>query len=149
MMDLILEPGKTPHENIHFLLVLMAVLKAIDTHADLLRESASNVGNDHRLGANDSAGNYFCVSGEQLDDVLEQLISTGQANSSIQKEKLKTGVNIYRTLIKMLQTKQNSPLAFTGNKFEFRMVGSSDSISEANVVLNTIVAEAFSEIADG
>ena len=146
----LLEPGKTPHDNIQFLLVLVAILKAIDTHADLLRESASNPGNDHRLGANEAPPAIISVFlGEQLDDVINQLISTGKANSSIQKGKLDTGVSTIPQLNKdATDRNRTSPFAFTGNKFEFRMVASSDSISSANVVLNTIVAEAFCEIAD-
>ena len=146
----LLEPGKTPHDNTQFLLVLVAVLKAIDVHADLLRESAANVGNDHRLGANEAPPAIISVFlGEQLDDVINQLISTGTASSSIQKGKLNTGVSTIPELNKdATDRNRTSPFAFTGNKFEFRMVASSDSISSANVVLNTIVAEAFCEIAD-
>ncbi len=146
----LLEPGKTPHENIQFLLVLVAILRAIDKHADLLRESAANPGNDHRLGANEAPPAIISVFlGEQLDDVITQLISTGKANSSIQKGKLSVGVSTIPELNKdATDRNRTSPFAFTGNKFEFRMVASSDSISKPNVVLNTIVAEAFCEIAD-
>lgn len=146
----LLEPGKTPHENIQFLLVLTAILKAVDTHADLLRESASNTGNDHRLGANEAPPAIISVFlGEQLEDVLSQLISTGEATSSIQKGNLNVGVRTIPELYKdATDRNRTSPFAFTGNKFEFRMVGSSDSISSPNVILNTIVAEAFCEIAD-
>ena len=146
----LLEPGKTPHENIQFLLVLVAILRAIDKHADLLRESAANPGNDHRLGANEAPPAIISVFlGEQLDDVITQLISTGKANSSIQKGKLSVGVSTIPDLNKdATDRNRTSPFAFTGNKFEFRMVASSDSISKPNVVLNTIVAEAFCEIAD-
>ena len=146
----LLEPGKTPHENIQFLLVLGAVMKAVDKHADLLRESASDVGNDHRLGANEAPPAIISMFlGEQLEDVVMQLIDKGDATSSIQKGKLKTGASTLPDLNKdATDRNRTSPFAFTGNKFEFRMVGSSDSIAPANVVLNTIVAESFKEIAD-
>ena len=146
----LLEPGKTPHENIQFLLVLGAVMKAVDTHADLLRESASDVGNDHRLGANEAPPAIISMFlGEQLEDVVMQLIDKGDATSSIQKGKLKTGASTLPDLNKdATDRNRTSPFAFTGNKFEFRMVGSADSIAPANVVLNTIVAESFKEIAD-
>ena len=146
----LLDPGKTPHENIQFLLVLGAVMKAVDTHADLLRESASDVGNDHRLGANEAPPAIISMFlGEQLEDVVMQLIDKGDATNSIQKGKLKTGASTLPDLNKdATDRNRTSPFAFTGNKFEFRMVGSSDSIAPANVVLNTIVAESFKEIAD-
>ena len=146
----LLDPGKTPHENIQFLLVLGAVMKAVDTHADLLRESASDVGNDHRLGANEAPPAIISMFlGEQLEDVVMQLIDKGDSTNSIQKGKLKTGASTLPDLNKdATDRNRTSPFAFTGNKFEFRMVGSSDSIAPANVVLNTIVAESFREIAD-
>ena len=146
----LLDPGKTPHENIQFLLVLGAVMKAVDTHADLLRESASDVGNNHRLGANEAPPAIISMFlGEQLEDVVMQLIDKGDATNSIQKGKLKTGASTLPDLNKdATDRNRTSPFAFTGNKFEFRMVGSSDSIAPANVVLNTIVAESFREIAD-
>ena len=146
----LLDPGKTPHENIQFLLVLGAVMKAVDNHADLLRESASDVGNDHRLGANEAPPAIISMFlGEQLEDVVMQLIDKGDATNSIQKGKLKTGASTLPDLNKdATDRNRTSPFAFTGNKFEFRMVGSSDSIAPANVVLNTIVAESFREIAD-
>ena len=146
----LLDPGKTPHENIQFLLVLGAIMKAVDKHADLLRESASNVGNDHRLGANEAPPAIVSMFvGEQLEDVIEQLIDKGDATSSIQKGKLKTGASTLPDLNKdATDRNRTSPFAFTGNKFEFRMLGSSDSVAPANVVLNTIVAESFKEIAD-
>ncbi len=146
----LLNPGKTPHENVQFLLVLAAILKAVDKHADLLRESASNPGNDHRLGANEAPPAIISIFlGDQLEDVLAQLISTGEATSSLKAGKLKTGVKTLPELSKdATDRNRTSPFAFTGNKFEFRMVGSSDSVASPNVVLNTIVAEAFCEIAD-
>ena len=146
----LLEPGKTPHENIQFLLVLTCIMKAVDRHADLLRESAADPGNDHRLGANEAPPAIISVFlGEQLEDVLEQLISTGEATHSLKGGKLQTGVDTLPDLAKdATDRNRTSPFAFTGNKFEFRMVGSRDSISGPNVVLNTIVAEAFSEACD-
>ena len=146
----LLEPGKTPHENIQFLLVLTCILKAVDTHADLLRESAADPGNDHRLGANEAPPAIISVFlGEQLEDVLEQLISTGEATHSLKGGKLQTGVDTLPDLAKdATDRNRTSPFAFTGNKFELRMVGSRDSIAGPNVVLNTIVAEAFSEACD-
>ena len=146
----LLEPGKTPHENIQFLLVLTCILKAVDTHADLLRESAADPGNDHRLGANEAPPAIISVFlGEQLEDVLEQLISTGEATHSLKGGKLQTGVDTLPDLAKdATDRNRTSPFAFTGNKFEFRMVGSRDSIAGPNVVLNTIVADAFAEACD-
>jgi len=145
----LLEPGKTPHENIQFLLVLTCILKAVDIHADLLRESAADVGNDHRLGGNEAPPAVISVFlGEQLEDVLDQLISTGMATHS-KGSKLHTGVKTLPDFMKdATDRNRTSPFAFTGNKFEFRMVGSRDSISECNVVLNTIAAQAFKEACD-
>ena len=146
----LLDPGTTPHENIQFLLVLACILKAVDTHADLLRESAADVGNDHRLGANEAPPAIISVFlGEQLEDVVEQLISTGEATHSLKCGKLETGVKTLPDLTKdATDRNRTSPFAFTGNKFEFRMVGSKDSIAAPNIVLNTIVAEAFAEACD-
>lgn len=146
----LLDPGKTPHENIQFLLVLTCILKAVDTHADLLRESAADVGNDHRLGGNEAPPAIISVFlGEQLEDVLEQLISTGTATHSKKGSMLETGVKTLPDFMKdATDRNRTSPFAFTGNKFEFRMVGARDSISSCNVVLNTIAAQAFKEACD-
>ena len=146
----LLEPGKTPHDNIQFLLVLACVLKAVDIHADLLRESAADVGNDHRLGANEAPPAIISVYlGDQLHDVMNQLIYTGSANRSIKGERLATGVKTLPDFAKdATDRNRTSPFAFTGNKFEFRMVGSEDSIGSPNTTLNAIVAEAFCEAAD-
>lgn len=146
----LLEPGKTPHENVQFLLVLTCILKAVDEHADLLRESAADVGNDHRLGGNEAPPAVISVFlGEQLEDVLDQLISTGMATHSKKGGKLETGVKTLPDFMKdATDRNRTSPFAFTGNKFEFRMVGSRDSISSCNVVLNTIAAEVFKEACD-
>ncbi len=146
----LLDPGTTPHENIQFLMVLSCILKAVDTHADLLRESAADVGNDHRLGANEAPPAIISIFlGEQLEDVVEQLISTGAATHSLTGGKLVTGVKTLPDLTKdATDRNRTSPFAFTGNKFEFRMVGSKDSIASPNTVLNTIVAETFAEACD-
>lgn len=146
----LLEPGLTPHENVQFLLVLTCILKAIDDHAALLRASAADVGNDHRLGANEAPPAILSVYlGDQLGDVLNQLISTGAATHSLEGEKLETGVKTLPDFMKdATDRNRTSPFAFTGNKFEFRMVGSQDSVAQANIVLNTIVAEAFSDACD-
>lgn len=145
-----LNPGETPHENIQFLLVMACILKAVDKHADLLRESAADVGNDHRLGANEAPPAIISVFlGEQLEDVVDQLCSNGEATRSKQGGTLKTGVATLPDLDKdATDRNRTSPFAFTGNKFEFRMVGSSDSVASPNTVLNTIVAEAFKDAAD-
>ena len=146
----LLDPGKTPHENTQFLLVLACILKAVNKHADLLRESAADPGNDHRLGANEAPPTIISIFlGEQLEDVVEQLISTGEATHSLKGGKLETGVSTLPDLFKdATDRNRTSPFAFTGNKFEFRMVGSRDSIANPNIVLNTIVAEAFADACD-
>ncbi len=141
------KPGKTPHENTQFLLFLAAVLQAVDRHADLLRLSAANPGNDHRLGGAEAPPAIISVFlGTQLEDILNQLIETGEATSS------KKGGNIDMGVHSMPQIKRDatdrnrtSPFAFTGNKFEFRSVGASMSIADANTVINTIVAESLNE----
>ena len=146
----LMNPGDTPHENIQFLLVLACIMKAVDRHADLLRQSAAVPGNDFRLGAQEAPPAIISIFvGEQLEDVIDQLISTGSATHSKTGGTLKTGVTTLPDFDKdATDRNRTSPFAFTGNKFEFRMVGSSDSVSSANVVLNTIVAEAFKEAAD-
>ena len=146
----LLEPGKTPHDNVQFLLFLAAVLKAVDIHSDLLRVSAANPGNDHRLGANEAPPAIISVFlGAQLEDVITQLIETGEAKSSKDGGKMNVGVQTIPEFKKdATDRNRTSPFAFTGNKFEFRMVASSMSIATANTVLNTIVADVLSEMAD-
>ena len=146
----LLDPGETPNENIQFLLVLACILKAVDTHADLLRQSAADVGNDHRLGANEAPPAIISVFlGEQLEDVVKQLVETGEAAHCLNGGRMKTGVSTLPDFEKdATDRNRTSPFAFTGNKFEFRMVGSSDSIADPNTTLNAIVAEAFCETAD-
>ena len=146
----LLEPGDTPNENIQFLLVLSCIIKAVDIHADLLRQSASDVGNDHRLGANEAPPAIISVFlGEQLEDVVDQLVETGAAKNVKKGGMLMTGVKTLPDFEKdATDRNRTSPFAFTGNRFEFRMVGSADSIASPNTALNTIVAEAFSDAAD-
>ena len=146
----LLDPGKKPHENMQFLLVLTCILKAVDEHAALLRESAADAGNDHRLGADEAPPAIVSAYlGDQLEDVLAQMIKTGEAERSLKGGKLHTGVSTLTDFAKdATDRNRTSPFAFTGNKFEFRMVGSRDSVASPNVVLNTIVAEAFSEASD-
>ncbi|ADD02537.1 glutamine synthetase catalytic region [Thermoanaerobacter italicus Ab9] len=145
----LLDPGHTPHENAQFLVFLCAVIKAIDEYADLVRVAAATPGNDHRLGANEAPPAIVSVFlGEQLTDILEQ-IENGGATTSKQGGVLKVGVSTLPALPKdSTDRNRTSPFAFTGNKFEFRMVGSSSSIATANFILNTIVAESLSQIAD-
>ena len=146
----LLEPGQTPNENIQFLLVLACIMKAVDTHADLLRQSASNVGNDQRLGGYEAPPAIISIFlGEQLEDVVSQLVVTGKADSLKEGGVLHTGVSTLPDFVKdATDRNRTSPFAFTGNKFEFRSVGSSDSIGSPNTTLNAIVAEAFCEAAD-
>ncbi len=146
----LLDPGKTPHENMQFLLVLSCILKAVDDHAALLRQSAADVGNDHRLGASEAPPAIISIYlGDQLADVVDQIIATGSADHSLEGSKLMTGVSTLPDFMKdATDRNRTSPFAFTGNKFEFRMVGSEASIGNPNIVLNTIVAEAFSDAAD-
>ena len=146
----LLDPGDTPNENIQFLLVLACIMKAVDTHADLLRQSAADVGNDRRLGASEAPPVIISIFlGEQLEDVVKQLVETGVASSAKKGEKLATGVSTLPDFVKdATDRNRTSPFAFTGNKFEFRTVGSSDSIASPNTTINAIVAEAFCEAAD-
>ena len=146
----LLDPGRTPHENTQFLLVLCCILRAVDKHYDLIRESAADIGNEARLGGNEAPPVIISVFlGEQLEDVLDQLISTGSATSSKTGGMLQTGAQSLSDVTKdATDRNRTSPFAFTGNKFEFRMVGSRDSIAGANTVLNTIVAESFRDACD-
>lgn len=146
----LLDPGKNPHENKMFLLVLACILKAVDEHADLLRVSAADVGNDQRLGGNEAPPAVISVFlGDQLEDVLDQILKNGEATHSIKGEKFATGVTTLPDFRKdATDRNRTSPFAFTGNKFEFRMLGSQDSLSNCNVVLNTIAAEAFEKACD-
>ena len=146
----LLDPGDTPNANIQFLLVLACIMKAVDTHADLLRQSAADVGNEHRLGADEAPPAIISIFlGEQLEDVVKQLVETGEAARCLEGGRLETGVSTIPEFEKdATDRNRTSPFAFTGNKFEFRMVGSSDSVASPNTTLNAIVAEAFCEAAD-
>lgn len=143
----LLEPGSRPHENKQFLLVLACIIKAVDQYAGLLRESAADPGNDHRLGANEAPPAIISIFlGSQLEDILDQYVATGTASTSIKGGVLSTGSAALRDISKdATDRNRTSPFAFTGNKFEFRMVGSRDSIASPNIVLNTIVAAAFDD----
>ena len=145
----LMEPGSDPQNNLQFQLVLACILKAVDTHADLLRQSASDVGNDHRLGAQEAPPAIISIFlGDQLDEVVQSIVS-GTAGAGTSASKLESGVSTVPVLTKdATDRNRTSPFAFTGNKFEFRMVGSNDSIAAANTTLNAIVAEAFCEAAD-
>lgn len=145
----LLDPGQTPHDNFQFLTILCAVIKAVDDYSELLRVSAANPGNDHRLGANEAPPAIISIFlGDQLSDIFKQL-ENGGLNRSLQGEKMASGVKTLPTFRKdSTDRNRTSPFAFTGNKFEFRMVPSSSSISGPNVVLNLIVAEVLSQFAD-
>jgi len=145
----LLEPGHTPHDNMQFLTFLMAVINAVDEHAGLLRASCANAGNDHRLGANEAPPAIISIFlGDQLADIVEQ-IEKGVATSSTKSGDMQIGVTTLPALPKdTTDRNRTSPFAFTGNKFEFRMVGSSFSISGPNVVINTIIADALKKFAD-
>ncbi len=146
----LLDPGTTPSDNLQFLLVLSCIIKAVDRHADLLRMSTACVGNDQRLGADEAPTAIVSIFlGSQLQDVVEQIVENGAAAKCLSAEQLDTGVSTLPLINKdAADRNRTSPFAFTGNKFEFRMVGSSDCIANSNTVLNTIVAEAFCEAAD-
>ncbi|MDR3584892.1 MAG: glutamine synthetase III [Desulfosporosinus sp.] len=145
----LLEPGQNPHENFQFLTMICAIVKAVDDYAELLRVSAANPGNDHRLGANEAPPAIISIFlGDQLTDIFEQL-QNGTINRSLHGENLASGVKTLPAFQKdSTDRNRTSPFAFTGNKFEFRMVASSQSIAGPNVVLNLIVAEVLSQFAD-
>ena len=145
----LLKPGKKPEENLQFLLFLAAIVKAVDEYQDLLRISVASAGNDHRLGANEAPPAILSVFlGDQLGAVVDS-IEEGEEYESEGKKNMELGVEVLPTL-RMDTTDRNrtSPFAFTGNRFEFRMLGSSENIASANIVLNTIVAEELKEFAD-
>ena len=145
----LLEPGKSPKDNTQFLLFLAAVIKGVDEYADLLRVSVAGAGNDHRLGANEAPPAIISMFlGDELTDILEAIQNGEQAHDA-QKEMMETGVDALPTFVKdTTDRNRTSPFAFTGNKFEFRSLGSSASIASANIVLNTIVAEELEQFAD-
>jgi len=145
----LLEPGNTPHANAQFLTFLCAVIQAVDDYSELLRISAANPGNDHRLGANEAPPAIISMFlGDMLTDIITQ-IQNGGAKSSIPNGTLTVGVTTLPEIPKDNSDRnRTSPFAFTGNKFEFRMVPSSSSIAGPNMVLNTIVAESLCQISD-
>lgn len=144
----LLEPGHTPGDNVQFLLVLSGLLKAVDTHADMLRATCAHAANDHRLGANEAPPAIISVfMGDELTEILEK-IGQGKKIASKDTQFLHVGVDTLPMIPKdNTDRNRTSPFAFTGNKFEFRTVGSSQSIADPNIALNTIAAEAFDEIA--
>jgi len=145
----LLDPGDTPHDNEMFLFFCTAVLRAVERHQDLLRASIATAGNDHRLGANEAPPSIISVFlGDQLEDIYEQLEKSGSATSSGSEGLLGLGVDVLPTLPKHSGDRnRTSPFAFTGNKFEFRALGSSISVSFPATVLNSIVAESIDELA--
>jgi len=145
----LLDPGSTPHDNMVFLVMLCTVIRAVDKYSKLLRASVANAGNEHRLGANEAPPAIVSIFlGDQLNDIFEQLAGEG-AKSSKQGGQLKLGISTLPPLPKdCTDRNRTSPFAFTGNKFEFRMVGSTQSISGPNFILNTIVADVLAEVAD-
>ena len=145
----LLSPGDTPYENAQFLLFLCAVIQAVDDYQDLLRISVATAGNDHRLGANEAPPAIVSIFlGDELNAILEA-IEMDMPYSGVEKTKMKLGVNVLPRFSKdTTDRNRTSPFAFTGNKFEFRMVGSSDSIACANIMLNTAVAESLKIFAD-
>ena len=145
----LLEPGDSPRENAQFLLFLTAVIKAVDEYQDLLRVSVASAGNDHRLGANEAPPAIVSMFlGDELTDILESIVNDSDYDKK-EAELLRVGVHILPKFPKdTTDRNRTSPFAFTGNKFEFRMLGSDLSISGPNVVLNTIVAEELSQFAD-
>lgn len=146
----LLSPGKTPYDNKQFLLFLSAVIAAVDDNAALLRMSASNPGNDHRLGANEAPPAIISIFlGEQLEDIVEQILQNGTATHSNKGERMDIGVHTIPPIKKdATDRNRTSPFAFTGNKFEFRMVASSMSIAGANTVLNATVADVLQSMTD-
>ena len=145
----LLDPGDTPHESAQFLLFLMAVIQAVDSYADLLRASVASAGNDHRLGGFEAPPAIISIFlGDELTEILQSL-EAGAAYNSREKAEMTIGVHMLPKFPKdTTDRNRTSPFAFTGNKFEFRSVGASDSIADANVVLNTIVAESLRRFAD-
>ena len=145
----LLEPGETPYENAQFLLFLCAVIQAVDDYQDMLRVSVASAGNDHRLGASEAPPAIVSIFlGEELEGILEA-IEKDLPYGGVEKELIKVGVHVLPKFPRdTTDRNRTSPFAFTGNKFEFRMLGSSASISGANVVLNTAVAESLRQYAD-
>ena len=145
----LLDPGQTPHENAQFLLFLVAVIKAVDDYQDLLRVSAASAGNDHRLGANEAPPAIVSMFlGQELTDILES-IESGAIYHEKHKHQMEIGVTVLPHFPKdATDRNRTSPFAFTGNKFEFRMLGSAFSIAGPNIILNTVIAEVLQQFAD-
>ncbi len=146
----LIDPGKEPEKNLQFQLFLAAILESVDNHAEILRLSASSAGNDHRLGANEAPPAIISAYlGDQLGDMVDQIIKNGEATSSIKGKVYNSGCSVIPEFT-MDSTDRNrtSPFAFTGNKFEFRMVGSTQSIAQPMMTLNTIVADTLCNFAD-
>ncbi|MBI5851230.1 MAG: glutamine synthetase III [Planctomycetes bacterium] len=146
----LLEPGQTPETNMRFVVVLTAVIRAIDTHADLLRASIAHAANDHRLGANEAPPAIISIYlGEELNAVVEGLVAgVSGPNRDPNRKTMRLGVGTLPPLPRdATDRNRTSPFAFTGNKFEFRAVGSSQSISRPNIFLNTIVADSLDHLA--
>ncbi|MBO4898577.1 MAG: glutamine synthetase III [Clostridia bacterium] len=145
----LLEPGETPHENAQFLTFLCAVIKAVDDYQDMLRISVASAGNDHRLGANEAPPAVVSMFlGDELTEILDS-IANDESYDSKEKVQMKIGVHVLPRFPKdTTDRNRTSPFAFTGNKFEFRMLGSAASVSGANIVLNTAVAESLKQFAD-
>jgi glutamine synthetase len=146
----LVSPGKTPHQNVLFLFFISAVVKAVDENALLLRCSSSGPGNDYRLGGHEAPPGIVSIYlGDQINDIVEQIINTGEAKTSKSEDVLNLGINTIPSFRKdATDRNRTSPFAFTGNKFEFRMVGSSLSIASTNTVLNGIVADSIREMTD-
>jgi glutamine synthetase len=145
----LLEPGETPHENLLFLLVLAAIIKAVDDHQDLLRLSVATAGNDHRLGANEAPPAIISIFlGDELNEVVESLIKDSDYDGR-EKVFMEIGTEVLPKIAKdTTDRNRTSPFAFTGNKFEFRMPGSNQSIAGINIILNTVIADALGQFAD-
>ena len=145
----LLSPGETPHENTQFLLFLVAIIKAVDDYQDLLRLSVATAGNDHRLGANEAPPAIVSIFlGDELEAILEA-IESDAPYAGTEKKRIRLGADVLPYFTRdTTDRNRTSPFAFTGNKFEFRMVGSSNSIACANIMLNTAVAEALCQMAD-
>jgi glutamine synthetase len=146
----LLEPGKSPEENMRFMVMIAAIMRAVDLHADLLRVTIAHAGNDHRLGANEAPPAILSIYlGEQLTEIVDALIAGTARGGERKKDTMRLGVSVLPQLPRdATDRNRTSPFAFTGNKFEFRAVGSSQATAKPNTVLNTIVAESVAYIAD-
>ena len=146
----LLDPGDTPNENLQFLLVLSCIMKAVDVHADLLRQSASCVGNEHRLGGQEAPPAIISIClGDQLESVVDQIVSNADSIQLLASGKLDSGVSTVPVLSRdATDRNRTTPFAFTGNKFEFRMPGSGVNLSDCNMILNTAMAKSLKDFAD-